>query len=399
MSKKLNEEYERFASQSAPDLWSRIEEALPEKKKQTAWRKYRKIIPAAAAVLVVAVCVPTAYVAGFFGLGISRNNKSAADSVVPNVFRAVAEYEMTAEAAPQEIAEEEDMSRDTDQATEQDTNGTFQDSLNSCQQDEAEKKESCISGSEIQEDAEQEVSETMEQGRLIDLPFPEMNRTVWENGKLLSVEVKMERKDHSTTLEGGNHGTWDIDSYFELPVLQEDTKAVKKINQNLVERYEEGVEEYEEWKEDFKEAGGPKGYYCWDTYLSYNHGGIINFGVYEEVWAGGVIDRRTFSFTYDLNTGKRLNLADILGIDEEELQEALLKGFQQSAKDEPDNTLWEVFTPETLCEQLKDYEIEDFHYCISQEGEVDIWFAKYELMSGADGMQMAAIGKVNYGQR
>lgn len=389
MSKKLNEEYERFVSQSTPDLWSRIEEALPEKKKKTVWQKYRKIMPAAAAVLVLAVCIPLGYGTGLFGMGISKDSTSLADSAVQNSLHAegAAEYEMADEAAPQAMPEEAGESWDT--------SGT----VSNFQQEEAEKEEVCIQADEVQKE-----EEVIEEGSMENFPVPEINRTVWSDGKLLSAEVKIEMKDHSTSDEKFLENTqkWyprNKTCYFELPVLLEDTKAVKKINQDLYKQYEEGLKEYQEWIEDeYVDEWWGDSCFCWDTFLSYNDGGMINFGVYEEAWCGGTVSRSIWSYTYDLNTGDRLNLADVLGVAEDELKEMLLKGFQQSAREEPDDILWETYTPEALCERLADYEVDDFKFCIQSEGEVDIWFAKYELLSGADGMQVVTIGKVNYGQ-
>lgn len=230
------------------------------------------------------------------------------------------------------------------------------------------------------------------QGYFENFPFPEINNTEWENDRLLCAEVSIEHENLTVNL-----GNDDIIVHFETPVLLGETPAIDKINKDLSEQYEAAWGEYKEWI-DYLCDGCLGGVYVWDCFLSYNHDGVINFGISLQSGAGGPMSREVHSYTYDLNTGKRLNLAEILGVREENLQDVLLEAFTNSAEEEPENILWQVYTPEELMERLKEYTIDDFHYCINIDGEVDIWFAKYELMGGAEGMQAATIGSIYYGQ-
>lgn len=61
MSKKLEEEYRKLMEQEAPDLWSRIEQELPEKKKKLLGfrtAQIRILAGVAAAVAIICVAVP-----------------------------------------------------------------------------------------------------------------------------------------------------------------------------------------------------------------------------------------------------------------------------------------------------------------------------------------------------
>lgn len=399
MSKKLNEEYKRFAKESAPDLWSRIEEALPEKeatepiaeaetvKKKPFFQTYGKFMPVAAAAVLFILIIPVAFRLGFgnikemYGMQLAQKEEAPqAMDYENNVAADVMEEEGDSafdgssdmnSGAPQESESEAVLKDDSDVTKE--TAATEQaDAANNLKQE--------------------------EQGFYTDFPFPGINQTVWEGNRLIRAKVRIEQKEHSLELTNCQYGDeGSIQCYFEIPVLEEETKAVQKINQDLQKQYDAIWNEYEKLETECIEEGVPLNYRL-ETFLTYNDKGLMNFGVRIDWGTTGPMERSVHSYTYDLNTGKRLNLAEILGVKEEKLHDALLEGFRYSAKEEPDNLLWEVYTPEELMERLQDYKTEDFCYCIGPEGEIDIWFAKYELMGGADGMQTATIGKVNYGQ-
>lgn len=382
MSKNLNDEYERYAKETAPDLWSRIEEALPEKtqeirmpgeerKKKTGfWKRYGKFMPVAAAAVFLAIMIPAVYGSIFLGSKNMADNAQMEGIAAGDTGEAEWDtiYSETEEAKPDTIYPETEEAADLVQSPQENNKDMAH----------------------------------VDDGTHSNFPFPEINRTVYREDRLVSAEIKIEKQDCST-----DDGVIQVESYFELPVLQEDTEAVRKVNGDLYALFEETQAERREWEtlmygytyDEPDSNRRSQGYYNTEAFLSYNEDGIINIGFYEEVWAGGVIDRAVYSRAYDLNTGKRLNLAEVLGVKEDKLQETLLEGFRQSAKEEPNNYLWsEMYTPEELSGLLKDYTADDFHFCIGVSGEVDIWFAKYEIGSGADGMQTATVGKVNYGQ-
>lgn len=349
MSKKFTDEYEQYIRESAPDLWSRIEEALPEKTvsaeqkekpKKGFWLKYGKFMSAAAAAVFMLALIPTVLSLGFLR---NKDTKSAADYAAP-------ENEMYSLAG----AEKEESAQEVNQEE------VKPDGEKLIQQDSFEEKKDSM------EDAVSEVQAERENGQASGTDGTDAGND--------GVEVKIERKDHSAY---GADGAVKLECYFDLPVILEDTKAAEKINAELYRHYEETAPAMEAWRDECQDSEYSLFYFV-ESSVDYQGNGIISFGFHQEVWGGGGVHSVNYSYTYDLNTGEKLNLSEILGVEEGALQETLADFFGE-------------YEAEDFLHRIEE-DGEDFLYRIEEDGQVRLW------VGGLDDISNVIVGKVNYGQ-
>lgn len=173
---------------------------------------------------------------------------------------------------------------------------------------------------------------------------------------------------------------------YEQVVLQGDDPAIAAVNA-LIEADCEAfladneymtVEDYEE----IIEWGG----YGYDTFLgtasvtvTHNAGGIFSFQIATEHFQGGVYNVNFYGHTYDLTNGGEANLADLLGMPEDEALAMLNEMSLQYLVDHYGEGL--IVDPE---EALAEYTLDRYDFFVS-DGELVLCFATYEFACGAAG--------------
>lgn len=106
---------------------------------------------------------------------------------------------------------------------------------------------------------------------------------------------------------------------YDLPVLKGDSDVVKKINSTLKKRYKDALENKSLLWQYVKDAtremyGDYEGeFYCESgCKVTYNNNGYISF-LFSNYWfAGGVSSNWTEGLTFDLKTGKLLDVSDVV---------------------------------------------------------------------------------------
>lgn len=175
-------------------------------------------------------------------------------------------------------------------------------------------------------------------------------------------------------------------------VLQLDDKypGADKINKTLMEQgegvigqiddmYDECVQWYEESSGDYFLA------YEFTSnfgYIAYNDGKIINIVQDGYDYLGGAHGMPyIISYVFDLNTGERLELSDLITVSEEELDEILVKAATEHMN-EIGESYWDGY--EDTVRQYGGYDSQDF---ILTDDGIDFFFSPYLLASYASGFQ------------
>lgn len=105
---------------------------------------------------------------------------------------------------------------------------------------------------------------------------------------------------------------------YQLPVLKGNTAAVRKINASLKKGYKDSAENKKRMIEYIKSANkynSPYGdRYFWTTTCkaSYNRKGYVSFRFCHDWYAGGVHNGWTDGMTFNLKTGKKLNVSNVM---------------------------------------------------------------------------------------
>lgn len=187
---------------------------------------------------------------------------------------------------------------------------------------------------------------------------------------------------------------------LERLVIEEEFAGADEINRILKE-YQDGIIAYaKESTGDYREealAGGEYGeeddgawmmqyrYWCDLAGISYFDGNYTSFYLSESMYEGGIhgMPYRT-GFTFDLKTGKRLMLPDLIGNSEEELKEIVTKYFKAYIDLNP-RRFWD-----DAVDTVREYTGYDSDFYLTKKG-IRFYFGPYALASYADGFQEVTI--------
>ena len=92
-------------------------------------------------------------------------------------------------------------------------------------------------------------------------------------------------------------------------------------------------------------------------------------------------------YTFDVNTGNKLHLKDLVNVSEEEVKDTGLKYFKRLMKRSGGEDLYWENATDTIHERLG-YSFDDFY--LTDKG-LCLYFAPYELASYAEGYQMVIV--------
>ena len=206
-----------------------------------------------------------------------------------------------------------------------------------------------------------------------------------------SAEYKFERIDESIQEESGNVAVaW----YFDKLVIGNSTPAAAIINADMDEKSAEFFSDSKKeeitgyYNDHYNSEYGDQYLNTAEGAVAYNNAGVISVNYTYDWFMGGVHNINYDGFTYDLNTGEKLYLADLLdGSDAE-----ILARIQ--------NVYWEGVTehykPEELFEEAKEtFEaktLDDYKFFVGDGGEIYLIVDTYEFAPGSAGAYVFASG-------
>lgn len=182
---------------------------------------------------------------------------------------------------------------------------------------------------------------------------------------------------------------------LERLVVDDKFAGAAEINRILTE-YENGVITYAtgnlEWQEEeLKNMGEEEFSYLHYSYsskvsdISYFDGNYFSFTQVDYDYQGGAHGMPIWTgFTFDLQTGARLSLTDIIGNSEEELKEIVTRHFSEYIGQAPE-AFWEDAV-DTVRENINFNS--DFYL---NENGITFYFSPYELASYAAGFQEVTV--------
>ncbi len=185
----------------------------------------------------------------------------------------------------------------------------------------------------------------------------------------------------------------------KIPAIENtgNTELEKRINYEIMLKMDEILKEAEQRAAEYKEAvietGGKEEDYQpiniqIDYEVGYSSEKIVSFVILKsETLASAYTER--FFYNIDIETGKKLNLRDVLGNDYKKIvDETIYKEIEERSKN-PDNV---YFTKDEYGFSGIENEYQNFY--INSEGKVVIVFEKYEIAPGYMGAQEFVIDKV-----
>ena len=167
---------------------------------------------------------------------------------------------------------------------------------------------------------------------------------------------------------------------YTMPALQGTSKVVKKINKALKAGYTESQKDKEKlWnyvKDNSKDDAMNRDvvYEVTSTCkVRYNQKGYISFS-YDHYWfAGGVSNIWTDGMTFDLKTGKKLSVSDVVSGSNTKIRKKILAKYEK--KNGELGTLGQD-------EILKDTKMKDFQFYLNKDGNVVVCFGPYQPGGG-----------------
>ena len=161
---------------------------------------------------------------------------------------------------------------------------------------------------------------------------------------------------------------------YTMPALQGTSKVVKKINKALKAGYTESQKDKE--KDNSKDDAMNRDvvYELTSTCkVRYNQKGYISFS-YDHYWfAGGVSNIWTDGMTFDLKTGKKLSVSDVVSGSNTKIRKKILAKYEK--KNGELGTLGQD-------EILKDTKMKDFQFYLNKDGNVVVCFGPYQPGGG-----------------
>lgn len=167
---------------------------------------------------------------------------------------------------------------------------------------------------------------------------------------------------------------------YTMPALQGTSKVVKKINKALKAGYTESQKDKEKlWnyvKDNSKDDAMNRDvvYELTSTCkVRYNQKGYTSFS-YDHYWfAGGVSNIWTDGMTFDLKTGKKLSVSDVVSGSNTKIRKKILAKYEK--KNGELGTLGQD-------EILKDTKMKDFQFYLNKDGNVVVCFGPYQPGGG-----------------
>ncbi len=186
--------------------------------------------------------------------------------------------------------------------------------------------------------------------------------------------------------------TWNGDKItrkyeFHLPQLKGSSDAVKKINKSLKKLYsaslndKKAVWEYAEEAEQNEYLTDEDTYYSTCTCkVTYNGGGYVSFRFFNRWYAGGVGNTWVEGMSFDLKTGKKLNVNSFVEGSATQVKNKIINAYLNKVND-----------AEYAKEALEEFKISNFEYYL-KEGRVHVCFGPYQPGGGNGHSEIVLVG-------
>lgn len=134
-------------------------------------------------------------------------------------------------------------------------------------------------------------------------------------------------KVYRTTYYGSKNAKGEY--VFEMPQLTGKSSYVKKINKSLKSIYKESLENKARLKDYTLNSPlwNPTYFFTTKCTVTYNKKNIISFCFYQDWYAGGVHNMSHYGASYNLKTGKKLGLKDVISGDSIKIKNKIVEKF------------------------------------------------------------------------
>lgn len=201
----------------------------------------------------------------------------------------------------------------------------------------------------------------------------------WEIDAPGPAVVSFERRDHSILDPDGSVlvGLW-----YDLPVVEGNTPAVRKINRVFEELYDVYVSSIsaEDWIPAYAENKlyPDEYFYTFSAAVTYNEDNILSVVHIMSWFMGGVFNDGFTGEVFDLKTGNQLGLRDLFYRDDDSLLAAVRDKITDFAENLEGIDDYRAAT-------IASYTLDNLEFYIAEDGELIICIPEYELASGAAG--------------
>jgi hypothetical protein len=135
-------------------------------------------------------------------------------------------------------------------------------------------------------------------------------------------------------------------------------------------------------------------YYCkFKTSVTYNKDDVISLKITMTWYAGGVSNKSSYGLTYNLKTGAKLKLTDVLegsSIDIKKKTITATKKYLQNLTD----TKWSKEDIKESIDRISEYKLNDFKFFL-KGNKVYICYDEYELIGNYYGGNIFSIGVID----
>ena len=171
---------------------------------------------------------------------------------------------------------------------------------------------------------------------------------------------------------------------YQMPQLKGSSVVVKEINASIKKDYKTALKNkkrcFDYAKDATSEYRGGEFYTKTSCKVSYNYGGYVSFKFHSKWMAGGVGNIWTYGLTYDLKTGKKLNVSDVISGNNQSVKQKIIKGYCSQITDN-----------EYARSEIRDTKISKFQFYL-KDGKVKVCFGPYQPGGGNGESQISLTG-------
>lgn len=122
---------------------------------------------------------------------------------------------------------------------------------------------------------------------------------------------------------------------FDKPILKGKSAAIKKINKSLGKEYQKSLDGKEKLQGTARDVSKYTAKWKGPLYSTdkcrgaYNQAGIVSFWYYSEWYAGGVYNAYHYGLSYNLKTGRKLRLCDVVSGSTAQIKTKIWKQYKK----------------------------------------------------------------------
>ncbi len=171
---------------------------------------------------------------------------------------------------------------------------------------------------------------------------------------------------------------------YKMPKVIGSSSVVKKINASIKKDYKAALKTkkncFHYAKEATDEYKGGEFYTKTSCKVSHNSGGYVSFKFHSKWLSGGVGNIWTYGLNYDLKTGKKLKVSDVISGNEVTVKRKIIEGYCSQVTDN-----------ESAREELEQMKISEFQFYL-KNGKVIVCFGPYQPGGGNGESQITLMG-------